>query len=203
MKMRLRKNTILLQSVVRMFLARLRFRRQLRAIVRCQSYLRRRLARRVLRALREEARDVVKYRETSFRLEKKVVELSQEVRARADELRATQSALAAADERARATAERTRTERAQHASVAERLAQAETAADEARHRAQAAEAAAADAAAQRAALETAAAAAAERAAEAASKDQRRVSELAEAQAQLAVLRKEHEQLKRSMQFVVV
>ena len=81
-----------------------------RAIIRCQAMLRRRLAYRVLKALRIDARDVSKYRESSYRLERKVMELSQALEQRAEEARRAARDHAAAEERLRGATERLKRE---------------------------------------------------------------------------------------------
>jgi myosin V len=63
-------------------------------VVYLQSCLRRRLARKELKALRAEARSVSKFKEISYKLENKVVELTQNLQKRTEEKKALQLKLA-------------------------------------------------------------------------------------------------------------
>ena len=62
-RLRRERAAIKIQATVRGWLARRKYQHQRHLIIRCQSYLRRRLARRELRRLRIEARDLNKYKE--------------------------------------------------------------------------------------------------------------------------------------------
>lgn len=59
-----------------------KYRQELKKIVLIQSCIRRRLARKELKGLRQEARSVSKFKEISYRLENKVVELTQALQSR-------------------------------------------------------------------------------------------------------------------------
>lgn len=61
------------------------FRSDVRRVIYMQSCIRRRLARRQLKALKAEARSVSKFKEISYRLENKVVELTQTLQKRTEE----------------------------------------------------------------------------------------------------------------------
>lgn len=66
-------------------LVRRRHRADVRKAILIQSCMRRRLARKELKALRQEARSVSKFKEISYRLENKVVELTQTLQKRTEE----------------------------------------------------------------------------------------------------------------------
>jgi myosin V len=66
-------------------LARRRYRAEIRLVVYLQSCIRRRYARRELQVLRTEARSASKFKEISYKLENKVVELTQTLQARTQE----------------------------------------------------------------------------------------------------------------------
>lgn len=74
--------------------ARQSFRSDLKQIVYLQSCLRRRLARKELKALKAEARSVSRFKEISYRLENKVVELTQTLQQRTTEKKQLQTQLA-------------------------------------------------------------------------------------------------------------
>lgn len=74
-------------------LARREFRHTVRHVVWMQSCIRRRLARKELKNLRQEARSVSKFKEISYRLENKVVELTQSLQERTNERKKLQSQL--------------------------------------------------------------------------------------------------------------
>ncbi|KIM28753.1 hypothetical protein M408DRAFT_329210 [Serendipita vermifera MAFF 305830] len=71
-----------LQSLLRGVLLRRKHRLDVKKVVLIQSCIRRRLARKELKALKQEARSVSKFKEISYRLENKVVELTQALQAR-------------------------------------------------------------------------------------------------------------------------
>ncbi|KAJ1559801.1 Myosin type-2 heavy chain 1, partial [Cladochytrium tenue] len=77
-----------IQKLFRGFLARRWYRLTIRQIVLLQSCVRRRRAMRELRVLKTEARSVGKLKELNYKLENKVVELSQALKARDEEVRA-------------------------------------------------------------------------------------------------------------------
>ncbi|KAI0272140.1 myosin 5 [Russula aff. rugulosa BPL654] len=77
--------TTLLQSLFRGILVRRVFRSDVRHVIFMQSCIRRRLARRLLKSLKAEARSVSKFKEISYRLENKVVELTQTLQKRTEE----------------------------------------------------------------------------------------------------------------------
>ncbi|KAH9999029.1 myosin 5 [Russula vinacea] len=77
--------TTLLQSLFRGILVRKNFRSDVRHVIYLQSCIRRRLARKQLKALKAEARSVSKFKEISYRLENKVVELTQTLQKRTEE----------------------------------------------------------------------------------------------------------------------
>ncbi|KAG8829588.1 Myosin type-2 heavy chain 1 [Serendipita sp. 399] len=82
---RLYNGAVHLQSLFRGALARKKYRSDLKKIILIQSCIRRRLARKELKALRQEARSVSKFKEISYRLENKVVELTQALQTRTAE----------------------------------------------------------------------------------------------------------------------
>ena len=67
----------------------------MRRVVYVQSCIRRNLARKELKALKAEARSVSKFKEISYRLENKVVELTQTLQRRTEEKKELQSKLTA------------------------------------------------------------------------------------------------------------
>ncbi|KAJ7580993.1 myosin 5 [Mycena floridula] len=75
----------LLQSIIRGVHYRKRFRLDVKHVVYLQSCLRRRMARKELKALKAEARSVSKFKEISYKLENKVVELTQNLQRRTEE----------------------------------------------------------------------------------------------------------------------
>ncbi|KAF7295245.1 Myosin 5 [Mycena indigotica] len=79
------QGAVLLQSLFRGLLCRRHHRADVRHVVYLQSCIRRRYARKKLRELRAEARSVNTYKEASYRLENKVVELTQTLQARTEE----------------------------------------------------------------------------------------------------------------------
>ncbi|KAF8876514.1 P-loop containing nucleoside triphosphate hydrolase protein [Gymnopilus junonius] len=84
----------LLQSLFRGVLSRRTSLSDVRHIIYLQSCIRRRLARRELGALKAEARSVSKFKEISYRLENKVIELTQALQERTVEKKKLQSQLA-------------------------------------------------------------------------------------------------------------
>jgi myosin-5 len=73
------------------------FRSDVRHVIYMQSCIRRRLARRQLKALKAEARSVSKFKEISYRLENKVVELTQTLQKRTEEKNEVTTKLAAVE----------------------------------------------------------------------------------------------------------
>ncbi|KAL4064302.1 myosin 5 [Scleroderma citrinum] len=86
--------TVLLQSLFRGMLYRRTYRSNVKHVVYLQSCVRRRLAKKQLKLLRAEARSVSKFKEISYRLENKVVELTQTLQKRTEEKKALQAQLA-------------------------------------------------------------------------------------------------------------
>ncbi|KAL5532985.1 MYO2 [Sanghuangporus sanghuang] len=82
---------ILLQRLLRGRMVQRRFKRDIKHIIYLQSCLRRRLARKELKALRAEARSINKFKEISYKLENKVVELTQRLQERTNEKKELQS----------------------------------------------------------------------------------------------------------------
>ncbi|KAK2460523.1 hypothetical protein APHAL10511_006993 [Amanita phalloides] len=82
---RRRRGATLIQSIVRGVLLRRAVKSNVRHVVYLQSCIRRRGARKQLRALKAEARSVSKFKEISYRLENKVVELTQTLQKRTAE----------------------------------------------------------------------------------------------------------------------
>ncbi|KAG0149478.1 hypothetical protein CROQUDRAFT_653551 [Cronartium quercuum f. sp. fusiforme G11] len=82
-----------LQALFRGLLTRRYCRRQIKKIVLIQSLQRKRLARRELLALKQEAKSVVHFKEVSYKLENKVVELTQTLQKRTQENKSLQSKL--------------------------------------------------------------------------------------------------------------
>lgn len=72
---------------------RQKYRAQIRNVVLIQSLQRKRLARRELLALKQEAKSVVHFKEVSYKLENKVVELTQTLQKRTQENKSLQSKL--------------------------------------------------------------------------------------------------------------
>ncbi|KAI0253895.1 myosin 5 [Lactifluus subvellereus] len=89
--------TTLLQSLFRGILVRRKFRSDVRLVIYMQSCIRRRLARKQLKALKAEARSVSKFKERSYRLENKVVELTQTLQKRTEEKNEVAAKLAAVE----------------------------------------------------------------------------------------------------------
>ncbi|KAH8117159.1 myosin 5 [Phellopilus nigrolimitatus] len=85
---------VLLQSLLRGRLVRRQFRTDIKRMIYLQSCLRRRLARKELKALRAEARSINKFKEISYTLENKVVELTQRLQERTSEKKGLQTKLA-------------------------------------------------------------------------------------------------------------
>ncbi|KAH9951404.1 P-loop containing nucleoside triphosphate hydrolase protein [Amylocystis lapponica] len=83
----------LLQSLMRGVLLRRSFRLDVKRVVYIQSCMRRRLAKKELKGLRTEARSVSKFKEISYKLENKVVELTQNLQERTKEKKELQSKL--------------------------------------------------------------------------------------------------------------
>ncbi|PFH50480.1 hypothetical protein AMATHDRAFT_75565 [Amanita thiersii Skay4041] len=83
----------LLQSLMRGVTSRKNHRSDLKHVVYLQSCIRRRFARKELKALRAEARSVSKFKEISYRLENKVVELTQTLQRRTEEKKELQNQL--------------------------------------------------------------------------------------------------------------
>ncbi|PPQ89067.1 hypothetical protein CVT25_006439 [Psilocybe cyanescens] len=83
----------LLQCLLRGVLSRRVFKSDVRHVVYIQSCIRRRLARKELKALKQEARSVSKFKEISYRLENKVIELTQSLQERTAEKKKLQSQL--------------------------------------------------------------------------------------------------------------
>ncbi|KAF7984073.1 hypothetical protein HWV62_17630 [Athelia sp. TMB] len=84
----------LLQSLTRGLLSRRSFRTDVKHVIYLQSCVRRRLARKELKNLKAEARSVSKFKEISYKLENKVVELTQTLQKRTEEKKNLQSQLA-------------------------------------------------------------------------------------------------------------
>ncbi|KAG6865880.1 hypothetical protein C0991_010961 [Blastosporella zonata] len=82
-----------LQSLIRGVSARRAFRSDVKHVIYLQSCLRRRLARKELKALKAEARSVSKFKEISYKLENKVVELTQTLQLRTAEKKQLQAQL--------------------------------------------------------------------------------------------------------------
>ncbi|KAI6036693.1 myosin 5 [Pisolithus microcarpus] len=86
--------TVLLQSLFRGILYRRTYHGDVKHMIYLQSCVRRRLAKKQLKLLRAEARSVSKFKEISYRLENKVVELTQTLQKRTEEKKILQSQLA-------------------------------------------------------------------------------------------------------------
>ncbi|KAK7023776.1 myosin 5 [Favolaschia claudopus] len=84
----------LLQSLIRGVATRRLFRTDVHHVVYLQSCIRRRFARKELRKLKAEARSVNTYKEASYRLENKVVELTQILQTRTEERKQLQGRVA-------------------------------------------------------------------------------------------------------------
>ncbi|KAJ7219033.1 myosin 5 [Mycena pura] len=82
---------ILLQSLLRGVATRHDFHADVHHVIYLQSCIRRRYARRKLRELRAEARSVNTYKEASYRLENKVIELTQALQTRTEERKQLQT----------------------------------------------------------------------------------------------------------------
>lgn len=87
-----------LQSLWRGLLARRRFAQEVRSVVLLQSCQRRKMARGQLKALKVEARSATKLKEVSYKLENKVVELTQTLQRRTAEKKDVQSRLTELEE---------------------------------------------------------------------------------------------------------
>ncbi|KAJ7285580.1 myosin 5 [Mycena rebaudengoi] len=85
---------VLLQSLLRGVTSRHYFRADVKHVIYLQSCIRRRLAYRELKALKAEARSVNTYKEASYRLENKVVELTQSLQTRTEERKQLQTKVA-------------------------------------------------------------------------------------------------------------
>ncbi|KAJ7752131.1 myosin 5 [Mycena metata] len=85
---------ILIQSILRGVASRRVFQADVHHVIYLQSCVRRRLARKQLRALKAEARSVNTYKEASYRLENKVVELTQTLQTRTEERKQLQAKVA-------------------------------------------------------------------------------------------------------------
>ena len=87
---------VLINFITELFfrIARRQFKSDVKHIVYLQSCLRRRLARKELKALRAEARSINKFKEISYKLENKVVELTQRLQERTNERKELQAKLA-------------------------------------------------------------------------------------------------------------
>ncbi|KDQ59406.1 hypothetical protein JAAARDRAFT_153198 [Jaapia argillacea MUCL 33604] len=83
----------LLQSLFRGILSRRVFRSDVHHVIYLQSCIRRRLARKQLKVLKTEARSASKYKEISYKLENKVVELTQSLQKRSEEKKQLQAQL--------------------------------------------------------------------------------------------------------------
>ncbi|KZV70470.1 myosin 5 [Peniophora sp. CONT] len=93
-----RNATVLLQSLFRGILTRRHFQTDVKHVVYLQSCVRRRIARKQLKALKQEARSVSKFKEISYKLENKVVELTQTLQTRTAERKEVQAKLATAEQ---------------------------------------------------------------------------------------------------------
>jgi myosin V len=80
-------------------LVRRRYRTDVKHVVWMQSCLRRRLARRELKALKQEARSVGKFKDIAYKLENKVVELTQSLQTRTREKKALESQISELEEK--------------------------------------------------------------------------------------------------------
>ncbi|EGN96017.1 hypothetical protein SERLA73DRAFT_170458 [Serpula lacrymans var. lacrymans S7.3] len=92
-EMRTSHAAIRLQSLCRGLLCRRTFGSDLKHVIYLQSCIRRRLARKHLKNLKAEARSVSKFKEISYRLENKVVELTQNLQKRTEEKKTLQARL--------------------------------------------------------------------------------------------------------------
>ncbi|KAH9923989.1 P-loop containing nucleoside triphosphate hydrolase protein [Epithele typhae] len=82
---------VTLQSLFRGLLSRRSFNKDVKNVILIQSCIRRRLARKELKSLKAEARSVSKFKEISYRLENKVVELTQNLQKRTEEKKELQN----------------------------------------------------------------------------------------------------------------
>ncbi|KAE9406490.1 hypothetical protein BT96DRAFT_1014975 [Gymnopus androsaceus JB14] len=89
----------LLQSLLRGTISRRAFRNDVKHVIYLQSCIRRRLARKELQALRQEARSVSKFKEISYKLENKVVELTQNLQTRTQERKELQAQVTELEQR--------------------------------------------------------------------------------------------------------
>ncbi|KIO19182.1 hypothetical protein M407DRAFT_31169 [Tulasnella calospora MUT 4182] len=85
--------SVRLQSLLRGLLSRRSYKREVHLVIYIQSCIRRRLARKELKQLRAEARSVSKFKEISYKLENKVVELTQTLQLRTQEKKELNSRL--------------------------------------------------------------------------------------------------------------
>ncbi|KAF8334031.1 myosin 5 [Cantharellus anzutake] len=90
---RITRAATLLQSLFRGVLTRRSYRSDVKHVIWMQSCIRRRYARRELKALRAEARSASKFKEISYKLENKVVELTQVLQTRTNEKKELSSRL--------------------------------------------------------------------------------------------------------------
>lgn len=81
--------------------ARKHYRKQIKGVILLQSLYRRRLARRQLVSLKSEAKSATRYKEISYKLENKVVELTQNLQLRTSEKKALLERINAAEEQIR------------------------------------------------------------------------------------------------------
>ncbi|MBW0477882.1 hypothetical protein O181_017597 [Austropuccinia psidii MF-1] len=82
-----------LQALLRSLLVRRRYKREIRKVILLQSLQRKRMARKELLALKQEAKSVVHFKEVSYKLENKVVELTQTLQKRTQENKSLQAKL--------------------------------------------------------------------------------------------------------------
>ncbi|KAG8894293.1 Myosin type-2 heavy chain 1, partial [Tulasnella sp. 403] len=94
LKLRTEDAVVRLQCLFRGLLARRTHKREVRLVIYLQCCIRRRLARRELKQLRAEARSVSKFKEISYKLENKVVELTQSLQKRTAEKKELSARLA-------------------------------------------------------------------------------------------------------------
>ncbi|KAI7966213.1 hypothetical protein MJO29_001961 [Puccinia striiformis f. sp. tritici] len=82
-----------LQALFRRILSKRKYEIEIRKVILIQSLQRKRMARRELMALKQEAKSVVHFKEVSYKLENKVVELTQTLQKRTQENKSLQSKL--------------------------------------------------------------------------------------------------------------
>ncbi|KAJ9119953.1 hypothetical protein QFC24_005436 [Naganishia onofrii] len=92
---------LVLQSIFRGMIVRKHYKQQIKRIVLIQSLYRRRLARKQLVVLKSEAKSATRFKEISYKLENKVVELTQTLQLRSGEKKALQERLNNAEEQIR------------------------------------------------------------------------------------------------------